>query len=145
MARKKVSKAAPKKKAAAVTGSCLCGAVRYEVRGPLRDVVNCHCGQCRKFHGHYGAYTNAALRDVVIRGKRQLKWYRSSDVARRGFCSRCGSSLFWQRLKGETISIAAGTFDAPTPLRTTRHIFVAHKGDYYPIADQLERLPGTMS
>ena len=46
------------------TGSCLCGAVRYEVRGPLRQVVNCHCGQCRKFHGHYGAYSSAAAKDI---------------------------------------------------------------------------------
>jgi hypothetical protein len=125
-------------------GGCLCGAVCYEVRGPLRGVVNCHCGQCRKFHGHFAAYTNAAERDVRIAGRPYLKWYNSSKVARRGFCKTCGSSLFWQRLKGNTISIAAGTLIAPTRLETIRHIFVAHKGDYYNITDRLERLPGTM-
>jgi hypothetical protein len=146
MARKPGRKATPKAaKAPAIVGGCLCGAVRFEVRGALRDVVNCHCGQCRKFHGHYAAYTNAALTDIAITGKRQLKWYRSSDFARRGFCGKCGSSLFWHRLKGATISIAAGAFDPPTNLKTTRHIFVAHKGDYYRIADRLERLPGTMN
>ena len=140
-----MAKTAGRKPAPAVVGGCLCGAVRYEVRGPLREVVNCHCGQCRKFHGHYGAYTNAAMKDIAVTGNRHLKWYRSSSFARRGFCRKCGSSLFWQRLKGGTISIAAGTLDSPTRLKTGRHIFVADMGDYYKIADRLERLPGTMS
>jgi len=127
------------------TGGCLCGAVHYDVRGPLREVVNCHCGMCRKFHGHIAAYTNAALEDVRITGRPYLKWYNSSSFARRGFCVKCGSSLFWQRRTGGTISIAAGSLNAPTNLATTRHIFVAHMGDYYKISDRLERLPGTMS
>jgi hypothetical protein len=118
--------------------------VRYEVRGPLRQVVNCHCGQCRKFHGHYGAYSNVATKAISITGYRNLKWYRSSSFARRGFCKECGSSLFWERLRSGTISIAAGTLDAPTRLRTIRHIFVAHMGDYYRITDKLQKLPGTM-
>jgi len=126
-------------------GGCLCGAVRYEVRGPLRPVVNCHCGQCRKFHGHYGAYSNAATKDISITGYRSLKWYRSSNVARRGFCKECGSSLFWERMKSGSISIAAGTLDAPTKLKTVRHIFVADMGDYYKLADRLQKLPGTMA
>lgn len=125
-------------------GGCLCGAVRYAISGKLREVVNCHCGQCRKFHGHFAAYTNAAVSDLTLTGRPNLKWYRSSSFARRGFCKRCGSSLFWQRLKSPTISIAAGTLDAPTGLKTVRHIFVADIGDYYKIADRLERLPGTM-
>jgi hypothetical protein len=126
-------------------GGCLCGAVRYEVRGPLREVVNCHCGQCRRFHGHFGAYTNAATSDISITGYRHLKWYRSSSFARRGFCKECGSSLFWERMKSGSISIAAGTLDIPTRLKTIRHIFVDHMGDYYKISDRLQKLPGTMA
>ncbi len=126
-------------------GGCLCGAVRYEVRGPLRAVVNCHCGQCRKFHGHYAAYSNAATDNISITGYRNLKWYRSSNFARRGFCKECGSSLFWERMKSGTISIAAGTLDLPTKLKTVRHIFVADMGDYYKLADKLQKLPGTMA
>ncbi|MBX6320308.1 MAG: GFA family protein [Rhodospirillaceae bacterium] len=125
------------------TGGCLCGAVRYTVRGPLRDVVNCHCGQCRRFHGHIGAYTESATRDVAIDGEASLRWFRSSPGARRGFCQVCGSSLFWQRLGGDRLSIAAGTLDAPTGLRTVRHIFTASAGDYYRIEDSLEKLPGS--
>ncbi|HEX6093531.1 MAG TPA: GFA family protein [Dongiaceae bacterium] len=127
------------------TGGCLCGAVKYEVKGELRPVWNCHCGQCRKFHGHFGAYTNAKNKDITIVGRTNLKWYVSSKVARRGFCGKCGSSLFWQRFKGDGISIAAGTIDVPTRLKTVGHIFVDHVGDYYKITDRLERFPGTMS
>ncbi len=132
--------AEPKAKPRA-TGGCLCGAVRYEIRGPLRDVVNCHCGQCRRTHGNVAAYTSAARADLVLTEDRGLKWYASSDFARRGFCGDCGASLFWERLGEERVSVAAGGIDAPSGLKTIRHIFTAHKGDYYEIADRLEALP----
>jgi hypothetical protein len=114
-------------------GGCLCGAVRYEVAGALRDVVLCHCEMCRRTHGHVGAYTAArkeALRMLEARG---LKWYRSSGVARRGFCSECGATLFWEAGGSDTISIAAGTLDSPTGLSTAVQIFVDSAGDYYDV------------
>lgn len=123
------------------TGGCLCRAVRYEIRGPLRDVVNCHCGQCLRTHGHVAAYTSAARADLVLTEDRGLKWYASSDFARRGFCGDCGASLFWERLDDDRIGVAAGGIDSPSGLTTVRHIFTAHKGDYYEIADGLEALP----
>ncbi len=82
------------------TGRCLCGAVRYQIRGPLRAVVNCHCGQCRRTHGNVAAYTSAARADLVLTEDHGLKWYRSSEVAQRGFCRDCGASLFWEPLGG---------------------------------------------
>lgn len=118
---------------AAATGSCLCGAVRYEVARPLRDVVLCHCAMCRKTHGHVGAYTAAPKSALTLIESRGLAWYRSSEWARRGFCRACGASVFWERPSGDLISIAAGTLDSPTGLTTTRQIFVAHAGDYCPI------------
>lgn len=124
-------------------GGCLCGAIRYEVGGPIRQVVNCHCGQCRKFHGHYGAYTNALLDAVTITGQIHIKWFNSSSFARRGFCGICGSSLFWQQHRGDSIYIAAGTLDTPTRLKTIGHVMVAHMGDYYRITDRLKKLPGS--
>lgn len=125
-------------------GGCLCGAVRYEVRGELRPVVNCHCGQCRRFHGHHGAYSGAKWENVTINGEDNLRWYRSSAEARRGFCGTCGSSLFWDRDGRGFLAIAAGSLDQPTGLRTVRHIFTADRGDYYQITDGLEQVPGTM-
>lgn len=116
-----------------VAGGCLCGAVRFEVGRPLRDVVLCHCAMCRRAHGHIGAYTAALKAALTLTESRGLAWYSSSEWARRGFCRECGASLFWERPLGDLVSIAAGTLDAPTGLATTRQIFVAHAGDYYPI------------
>jgi hypothetical protein len=126
-------------KQAKVTGHCECGAIRFTVTGPLRDVIDCHCGQCRRFHGHVAAYTNAARADLNFAEERGLRWYRSSSSAQRGFCGDCGSSLFWLRDGAADISIAAGCLDAPTGLHTVSHIFVAHRGDYYEITDGLKQ------
>ena len=115
------------------TGGCLCGGVRYKVARPLRDVVLCHCSMCRRTHGHVGAYTAAPKSALTLTESRGLKWYRSSEAARRGFCGECGASVFWERLAGDWVSIAAGTLDPPTGLTTTTQIFVAHAGDYYTI------------
>lgn len=119
------------------SGGCLCGGVRYRVDGPLSDVGACHCSQCRRTTGHYFAAATCAKADLSFESDATLAWYASSPGVGRGFCSRCGSSLFWQREDGDRIDILAGTLDAPTGLRMTDHIFVADKGDYYEIADGL--------
>ncbi len=121
------------------TGGCLCGAVRYEVHGDLRDVVMCHCEMCRRTHGHVGAYTAATKAALKLVDSRGLKWYASSAFARRGFCSECGACLFWERPEREIISIAAGTVDTPTGLATTLQIYCASAGDYYPIDPAIPR------
>lgn len=119
------------------TGSCLCGAVRYRVSGPLADVVGCHCGQCRKQTGHYMPATRSLLKYFEMVEDRGLKWYRASSDARRGFCADCGSTLFWQADGADRIAIAAGSLDGDTGLVTAAHIFVADKGDYYQLDDSL--------
>ena len=116
------------------TGGCLCRAITYEVNGPLRPVVNCHCAQCRKTSGHHVAATSAPRDTVKIIG--EVTWYQSSDTARRGFCATCGANLFWDG-QGENLSIFAGTVDGETGLETRGNIFVADKGDYYEISDGL--------
>ena len=127
------------------TGGCLCGAVRFEISGELRGVYNCHCGQCRRSHGHIGAYTTTTHDQLAFTEKRGLKWYESSPIARRGFCGECGSSLFWEPAEKDHIGIAAGSIDQPSGLITQGHIFTDDKGDYYTIDDDLECWPGTMS
>jgi hypothetical protein len=116
------------------TGSCLCGAITYELHGHLRAIVACHCSQCRKASGHYGAATQAEQKDVAINGN-TLKWFRSSEHAERGFCSRCGSNLFWRRLHGPYISIWAGTIDGPTGLKMEKQLYPESAGDYYELPD----------
>ena len=125
--------------AAPITGSCLCGAVTYSVSGPLRPVIACHCRQCRKTSGHHVAATSAAREDIDIKG--ELRWYRSSPKARRGFCPTCGSNLFWDG-PGENLSIFAGTLDGPSGLAIAGHIYCADKGDYYTIPEDAVQAPG---
>ena len=117
------------------TGGCLCGEVRYEVRGPLRDVVNCHCSMCQKVYGSYGAHTKARKVNITLTREDGLSWFKTSNVAERGFCRNCGSSLFWRPFELDATGIAAGSLDSPTGLHTMGHIFVGEKADFYDIAD----------
>jgi hypothetical protein len=116
-------------------GGCLCGAVRYDVHGALRPVVMCHCKQCQRQTGSFMAATAARLKDFQLLSQEELRWFEASREARRGFCARCGSTLFWQAHGRDYISIAAGTLDDTAGLRIACHIFVADKGAYYEIED----------
>jgi hypothetical protein len=120
------------------TGRCLCGAVAYEVRGPLRDILICHCEECRRWTGHVGAFSSARLGDFALVEERGLRWVdspRSDRHARRGFCAECGSSLFWQPAESDRINVAVGTLDRPTGLRVAGHWYPQHAGDYEPLPD----------
>lgn len=121
------------------TGGCLCGGVRYVVQGQLRDVIGCHCSQCRRTSGHFVAATSTLADGLSFTNSQTLRWYASSDRAERGFCGHCGSNLFWKPLKEmpARICIMAGTLDTPTHLRMIEHIFVGDKSDYYTLADGL--------
>ena len=107
------------------TGGCLCGSVRFSIRGALRAVTVCHCAMCRRASTSVGAYTACAPDAITITGSK-LRWYRSSPVARRGFCARCGSQLFWAPSSGDHLSVSLGSLDDPAALRIGKHIFVAH-------------------
>jgi hypothetical protein len=124
------------------SGGCLCGAVRYTVRGPLRGVILCHCGQCRRWHGHLGAYTSAARAHVVLQGGEALGWLASSERGRRGFCASCGSSLFFEAVGEARLAIAAGSLDQPIGLEVIGHEYVANQADYVRIDDDLPAFPG---
>lgn len=126
-----------------VKGGCLCGAVRYQVTEPLRDVVNCHCSMCRRQHGGFGPHSKAPKSHITITNHTGLAWYQASGVARRGFCRLCGSGLFWEPFDQDATGILAGTLDAPTGLKTIGHIFVAEKSDFYEISDELPQFPGS--
>ncbi len=121
-----------------LTGHCLCGAVHYEFHAAPKSLTVCHCGMCRRWHGALGAYANGNARDYRIQGAEHIRWYQSSEDAERGFCGRCGSKLFWREKGGRGgMDATAGSLDQPTGLTTTAHIWVAHKGDYYRIEDDV--------
>ncbi len=124
------------------TGSCMCGNVSYQTRGELRPICACHCIQCRKSSGHYSAATSVPTDNIEISGD-DLKWYRSSDIAERGFCGNCGSNLFYRPFGKGRVSIYSGTIDGDTGLSITSQIWIEEKGDYYdlpdvPVIDQSE-------
>ncbi|MBE7185334.1 MAG: GFA family protein [Methylobacterium mesophilicum] len=124
-------------------GSCVCGAIKFETRGELRDVIFCHCEQCRKQSGHYFAATSVSDDRLYVSGEEQIGWYSASPSAKRGFCRNCGSALFWKREDSDATSVMAGLFDSPTGLEGGYHIFTAEKGDYYAITDGLPCFAGS--
>ena len=118
-------------------GSCLCGAVTFEVEADLKPPDACHCTQCRKQSGHFFASTDVPRERVKITGADKVTWYRSSEKVRRGFCSVCGSTLFFDPVYRDWIGLSMGAFDGATGTHLGMHIFVSEKGDYYEIADGL--------
>jgi hypothetical protein len=119
-------------------GGCLCGAVRFSVAGPLRDVFLCHCVECRRWHGGPAASTACRRERLVFDDERGLRWIDSpaSDAhARRGFCGECGSSLFWDAPGRDYVAIAAGSLDGDTGLRVAEHWYTSQKGDWYELPD----------
>ena len=103
------------------TGGCHCGAVTYSVDGQVRDVIYCHCEQCRRQSGHFVAATACDDGQLSVSGAENLSWYAASEAAKRGFCRNCGSLMFWKANDSERISIMAGSFDMPTGLTAGHH------------------------
>ncbi len=122
-------------------GHCECGAVAFTIaRSELRPPSACHCSQCRRTSGYFWAGTTAKNEEFTLDSDETLAWYRSSTHAERGFCTRCGASLFYRPIGGDHVSVAMGALDLPTGTHLHRHIFVKDKGDYYDIADSLPQL-----
>ena len=130
---------AMKKKVSSKIAQCLCGGIKIKVKGKLGKVINCHCSQCRKTHGNYAAYTCCPEENVTFISKKTLKWYQSSTFAKRGFCSRCGASMFYKLLKSKELDIAAGMFNNPTTMKTVSNIFTKGKLDYYKLDPNLPK------
>lgn len=125
-------------------GGCLCGAVRYAVHGPLREILVCHCNECRRWAGRAWAATAARNADLELRRGAALVWVlspRSAHGASRGFCSACGSSLFWRAPAFDRTSIAAGTLDEPSGLRVAGHIWVEQGADWERPPDDVPTYP----
>lgn len=122
-----------------LTGGCLCGGIRYRITGPRRDVINCHCENCRRTHGHIAAYTSVLQSDLDLIEAQSLQWYHDeSPDTYRGFCNRCGASLFWDARDGlGKMAVAAGSLDRSGGLKTIGHVYVGEAAEYYEIDDGL--------
>ena len=120
-------------------GKCLCGGIKFSTRGFHTEVSNCHCIQCMKTHGNFASYTRVDKNCLKFLSKKTLKWFRSSKRAQRGFCSRCGASIFFKVNKSKTISISAGMFDKSFNLKTNKNIFVKNRLKYYKIDQSIPK------
>lgn len=122
-----------------LTGSCLCGAVKYEVSGEIRTITHCHCRMCRKAHGSaFGTYGNVLHSEFrVIQGAESVGRYQSSPAVTRTFCLRCGSNLQWFSSVDhpEITSISIGTLDGDFIPKKQAHIFVESKARWFEIND----------
>lgn len=124
------------------TGSCLCGAVKYEVEGAAKGVTNCHCPMCRKQHGApfatYGGYPNDRFR--LTAGAEKLRSYRSGEKTARQFCETCGSSLFFVESDHPNETwVALGTLDGDPGAPIEKHIFVGQKAPWFTITDDIRQ------
>jgi len=129
-----------------VTGGCLCGAIRYEVTDPPFDGGYCHCKTCRKAYGGlFGVWLGFKRAGFRIT-KGELRFYRTSELAQRGFCETCGSPVMYAYDGSEGYGINAGSLDHPEdwPLMdgtSFGHGFVDSKVPWHTIGDELPRYP----
>lgn len=124
------------------TGGCLCGKVRFTTTGPLREVIFCHCSQCRRQSGLYFAATSVRADCLALEGAGNITWFAASDFAKRGFCGTCGSILFWKPNDEARYAILAGAFDHPEALHPGHHICTEGRPEFYQINDGLPQYPG---
>ncbi len=126
-------------------GSCLCGTVKYEIRGEIGAVILCHCSRCRKANGSAFA-SNAPLsaKDfVVVAGEGALKSFDSSPGVHRVFCGNCGSPIISRRdAMPYVVRLRLGTLDTPLEHGPTGHYYVASKADWFDIHDELPQFAG---
>ena len=124
-----------------IEGHCLCGAVTLRATPVRRHVEACHCTMCRRWSGLAFLGVQCGT-DVEFEGEEHVVRYRSSDWAERGFCGRCGSSLFYRYLPNGNYGLLAGLFtdDALLPLKD--EIFIDEKPAYYAFAADSEKLTG---
>jgi len=117
------------------TGSCLCGATRFSFAGELDDLYFCHCSQCRKNYGLYGAFAGVIRGALVMDKADMLQSYRSSKNTTRTFCGVCGSPIAWDRTDHERIYVLMGALDGNVQATGAKHIHVKDKDGYYTICE----------
>ncbi|MEM9074190.1 MAG: GFA family protein [Myxococcota bacterium] len=119
------------------SGGCLCGDVSYEAKGRPVDVTHCYCSMCRRNSGA-GSQTFARFRSERVRWVGRPRVFRSSSAARRGFCGRCGSSLFLDYDdQAGFVWITAGTLDDVEALSPTLHWCTDDRIWWVPVDEEL--------
>ena len=118
-------------------GSCLCGQVRYRIEGPVSNMSNCHCTDCRKHSGAAFVTFVEAQKQALkyVSGEDRLTTHEAASGTKRRFCRNCGSSLVCFVDSDDLVEIDAATLDTPLSLRPEYHIFVRSKVSWFDIQD----------
>ncbi|MET0656788.1 MAG: GFA family protein [Steroidobacteraceae bacterium] len=124
-----------------VMGTCLCGAVRYEIEGPLEMMVHCHCSMCRKHHGTpFSTFVAGPLAGFRwIAGEKDIMHFASSAQGVRSFCRHCGSATPSIMEAAGQVGVPAGNLQGDLGIEPECHIFVGSKAPWYDITDSLPR------
>lgn len=121
-------------------GGCLCGAVRYQISGPIRNIVHCHCSRCRKAQGSAFA-TNGIVNASdfkLVSGADSLTGYESTPGQTKYFCKVCGSPIMSKTVsKSDQVRVRVGTIESDIEERPMAHIFVTSKANWEEIAGDL--------
>ena len=127
------------------TGGCLCGAIRYKINGPIRDIVYCHCSQCRKAQGSAFATNGIVGSDdfEILDGTDLLTGYESTPGQTKYFCGTCGSPIMSRAASSpDQVRVRVGTVDTDIAERPVAHIFVTSKANWEDIAGDLPQYEG---
>lgn len=117
-----------------ISGRCLCGACSYRSDSAPLNIRACHCTQCQKATGG-PLYARIALPLEAVSMTGPVTWYRSSEAVERGFCSRCGSTLYSRRIDANVVGVTCGTLDDPSLCRPAMQIWVCERQDWLPLGD----------
>ena len=118
-------------------GSCLCGRVRYRIEGPVCNMSNCHCTDCRKHSGAaFVTFVEAPKQALAfVAGEDQLATHQAASGTKRRFCRSCGAGLVCFVDSDDLVEINAATLDTPVSLRPEYHIYVRSKVSWFDIQD----------
>ena len=121
-------------------GSCLCGAIAYEIDGELTELGNCHCHMCQKAHGAaFGTYVMVKWDEFrLLHGDAEIGKYRSSDVITRSFCRQCGSTLQFIRDGAQSFGLAAGTLDTDPQLMASYEIWTESRARWCELGEDAQ-------
>ena len=121
-------------------GSCLCGKIKFNITGPINDIVNCHCSLCRKAQGTaFATNANVKTKDFIfLQGEENLTPYPSSSAQTKYFCKTCGSPIMSKNtLSPDNVRIRLGSIESDILERPEAHIFVDSKANWDEISDKI--------
>ena len=123
-----------------LTGSCLCGAVKFSGEANDLDVAACHCDMCRRWSA--GPFMEITCEQIRFEGKESIGRIRSSEWAERGFCKECGSNLFYHIVGTDDYQMSVGLLDDQSKLRFSLQVFTDSKPSFYAFSNNTKMMTG---